>query len=69
MFSITCSFLLVVLLLINVGSIAYIVKNILNEVTQQDFVIVAKAKGLSERKIFYGHIFKTASPAILTQLI
>jgi|BEDMetMinimDraft_2_1075160.scaffolds.fasta_scaffold00809_5 peptide/nickel transport system permease protein len=60
---------LVVLLLINVGSIAYIVKNILNEVTQQDFVIVAKAKGLSERKIFYGHIFKTASPAILTQLI
>ena len=33
---------------------------------QEDFVTTARAKGVPERKVIYGHVLRAASPPIVT---
>jgi peptide/nickel transport system permease protein len=55
--------------IVNVGGFAYIVRSLALATTKEDFVLTAKARGLPERKIVYGHVLKTASPSIVTQVM
>jgi len=54
--------------IVNVGGFAYIIRSLVISTTKEDFVVTAKARGLSDSRILYRHILKTASPAISTQV-
>lgn len=54
---------------VSFGAWTYITRNIVVGTLQEDFVMAARAKGLPERKILYGHVLRTASPPIVTMSI
>lgn len=59
---------LITLVLIGFGSWAYLVRNFLVGVLQEDFVLAKRALGISEKKILYRHALKNAAPPIVTVL-
>lgn len=54
---------------VSFGGWAYATRNIVVGTLQQDFVMVARAKGLPERKVIYGHVLRAASPPMVTMSI
>jgi peptide/nickel transport system permease protein len=59
---------LITIVLIGFGSWAYLVRNFVIGVLQEDFVIAKRAVGISEKKILYRHVLKNAAPPIVTVL-
>jgi len=60
----------VVTIVINLfGGWAWQTRNIMIGTMQEDFIMVARAKGVPERKIIYGHALKAAAPPIITMVI
>ena len=59
---------LVTLVLIGFGSWAYLVRNFLIGILQEDFIMAKRAAGIPERKIIYTHALKNAAPPIVTVL-
>lgn len=59
---------LITLVLIGFGSWAYLVRNFIVGIMQEDFVIAKRAAGISEKKIIYTHALKNAAPPIVTVL-
>ncbi|HSD04832.1 MAG TPA: ABC transporter permease [Nitrosopumilaceae archaeon] len=59
---------LVTIVLIGFGSWAYLVRNFLIGVLQEDFIMAKKAIGIPEKKILYRHALKNAAPPIVTVL-
>jgi len=59
---------LVTLVLIGFGSWAYLVRNFLIGILQEDFIMAKRAAGIPERKIIYAHALKNAAPPIVTIL-
>ena len=59
---------LVTLVLIGFGSWAYLVRNFLIGILQEDFIMAKRAAGIPERKIIYTHALKNAAPPIVTIL-
>ncbi|MCE5202084.1 MAG: ABC transporter permease [Synergistaceae bacterium] len=57
------------LTLIGFGGWALYVRNLMVRVLGEDFVLMARARGLSERQVVYGHAFRTILPPILTILL
>lgn len=54
------------LVLLGVWGTAYLVRNIVLGTLQEDFIMTARARGIPERKILFGHTLRTAMPAIVT---
>jgi peptide/nickel transport system permease protein len=46
--------------------VAYITRNIVLGTLQEDFIMAARARGIPELKVLYGHTMRTAMPAIIT---
>jgi len=59
---------LITLVLIGFGSWAYLVRNFIVGIMQEDFVTAKRAAGISEKKIIYTHALKNAAPPIITVL-
>ncbi len=59
---------LITLVLIGFGSWAYLVRNFLVGVLQEDFITAKKTIGIDEKKILYRHALKNAAPPIVTVL-
>ena len=59
---------LITLVLIGFGSWAYLVRNFLVGILQEDFIIAKKTIGVGEKKILYSHALKNAAPPIVTVL-
>ncbi len=59
---------LLTLVLIGFGSWAYLVRNFLVGVLQEDFIMAKRAIGIDEKKILYRHALKNAAPPIVTVL-
>ena len=59
---------LITIVLIGFGSWAYIVRNFMVGIMQEDFVMAKKAIGIRRRKIVYSHALKNAAPPIITIL-
>ncbi len=57
------------IVLIAIGPTAYVVRNMVLNVMQEDFVQVARAKGLPEKYVLYKHILRAASPPIVTSIL
>ena len=60
---------IITLVLVSVGSWMYVVRTMVMNVAQEDFVTVARAKGLPEGRVMRDHILRVAAPPILTGLI
>ena len=59
---------LITLVLIGFGSWAYLVRNFLVGVLQEDFIMAKKTAGIDKKKILYRHALKNAAPPIITVL-
>jgi len=57
---------LLTIVTVSFGAWAYIIRNVVISVMTEDFVYVARAKGLPERTVLYKHVLRSASPPIVT---
>jgi len=48
---------------------AYVTRNLVVSTLQEDFIMSARARGLSERRILFGHTLRAAAPPIVTMSI
>lgn len=60
---------LLTLVLLGVWGTAYLVRNIVLSNLQEDYVMAARARGIPERKVLFGHTLRTSMPAIMTMAI
>jgi peptide/nickel transport system permease protein len=60
---------IITMVLISAGSWIYVIRTMVMNTAQEDFVNLARAKGLPERKVMWSHILRVAAPPILTGLI
>jgi len=60
---------LITVVFVSFGAWTYITRNIVVGTLQEDFVMAARAKGMPERKVIYGHVLRSASPPIVTMSI
>jgi peptide/nickel transport system permease protein len=59
---------LITIVLIGFGSWAYLVRNFMVGIMQEDFIIAKKTMGISQKRIIYTHALKNAAPPIITIL-
>ncbi len=59
---------LITLVLIGFGAWAFLVRNFMIGIMQEDFITAKKTMGISQKKIIYSHALKNAAPPILTIL-
>ncbi|MGV8075503.1 MAG: ABC transporter permease [Syntrophobacteraceae bacterium] len=57
---------LLTLLLVSFWSFAYIVRNIVVSTLQEDFIMSARARGIPEKRVLYGHAMRSAAPPLMT---
>ncbi len=59
---------LITIVMIGFGSWAYLVRNFIVGIMQEDFITAKKTIGVSKKKIIYSHALKNAAPPIVTIL-
>jgi peptide/nickel transport system permease protein len=57
---------IITLVLVGFGAWALYIRNMLIDALTQDYVVTARAKGLSERTVLYKHAFKSILPPVAT---
>jgi peptide/nickel transport system permease protein len=57
---------LLTLLLIQFWGVALLSRNIVLGILQDDYIMAARARGLPERRVLFGHTLRTAAPPIVT---
>ncbi len=60
---------LIVIVFVFFGARAWTTRNIVTGILQDDYIMAARAKGVPERKVIYGHTLKTAAPPIITSAV
>ncbi|HIE22844.1 MAG TPA: ABC transporter permease [Candidatus Korarchaeota archaeon] len=51
------------------GGWSYTTRNVVLNQLQEDFVMAARAKGIPERKVLYGHVLRASAPPIVTMIV
>jgi len=59
---------IIVLTLISFGGYQLILRNTMNDVLTEDYIMMARAKGLSERAVLYKHAFRNALLPLITTI-
>ena len=59
---------LITIVIIGFGSWAYLVRNFMIGIMQEDFITAKKTMGINRKKIVYSHALKNAAPPIITIL-
>jgi len=59
----------ITLVIVAFGGWSWIIRNIMIGTMQEDFIMVARAKGVPERKVIYGHALRASAPPIVTMII
>jgi peptide/nickel transport system permease protein len=54
---------------VNVGGFAYVIRSLVVTTMGEDFVLTAKARGISDGRVLFSHVLRTVSPSIATQSI
>ncbi len=57
---------LITLVVIGFWGMALLTRNIVLGVLQDDYIMAARARGLPERRVLFGHTLRTAAPPIIT---
>ncbi|ACL70057.1 ABC transporter permease [Halothermothrix orenii] len=60
---------LLTLVLIRVWGGTYLTRNIVLGTLQQDYIMSARARGISEKRVLYGHALRSAAPPIATMSV
>jgi len=60
---------LLTVVLVLFGGRAWVTRNLVTGILQDDYIMAARAKGVPERKVIYGHTLKTAAPPVITSAI
>lgn len=60
---------LATIVLVLFGGRAWVTRNLVTGILQDDYIMAARAKGVPERKVIYGHTLKTAAPPVVTSAI
>jgi peptide/nickel transport system permease protein len=55
--------------IVNVGGFAYVIRSLVVSTMGEDFVTTARARGMTETRVLFKHVLRTASPSIATQSI
>jgi len=58
----------ITIVMIGFGAWAYLVRNFMIGIMQEDFITAKKTMGIDQKKIVYGHAIKNAAPPIITIL-
>ena len=56
----------ITLVLVNFWGVALLARNIMLGILQEDYISAARARGLAERSVLYGHALRTAAPPLTT---
>jgi peptide/nickel transport system permease protein len=56
----------ITLVLVGFWGAALLARNIVLSILQEDYISAARARGLAERAVLYGHAMRTAAPALTT---
>jgi len=54
---------------VNVGGFAYVIRSLVVSTMSEDFVLTARARGITENRILFSHVLRTVSPSIATQAV
>jgi peptide/nickel transport system permease protein len=57
------------LVLLGFWSLAFVVRNIVLGILQEDYIMSARARGVPERKVLFGHTLRTAAPPLVTMAL
>ncbi len=60
---------LITIIFVLFGGRAWVTRNLVTGILQDDYIMAARAKGIPERKVIYGHTLKTAAPPVITSAI
>jgi peptide/nickel transport system permease protein len=60
---------LITLVVIGFWGLAFLTRNIVLSILQEDYIMAARARGLTERSIIYGHTLRTAAPPVATMAL
>lgn len=60
---------LLTLLVIGFWGVSYIVRNIVLSILQEDYIMAARARGIPENKVLFGHTLRTAAPPLITMSV
>jgi len=60
---------LLTLVFLNIWGTGYLIRNIVLSNLQEDYVMAARARGVGERRVLFGHTLRTSLPAIMTLAI
>jgi peptide/nickel transport system permease protein len=52
---------------VNVGGFGYVIRSLVVSTMGEDFVLTAKARGISNNGVLFKHVLRTVSPSIATQ--
>ncbi len=55
--------------IVNFGGFAYVTRSLAVSTMGEDFVTTARARGMTEGRVLFKHVLRTASPSIVTQSI
>jgi peptide/nickel transport system permease protein len=56
----------ITLVLVNFWGVALLARNIVLSILQEDYISAARARGLTERTVLFGHAMRTAAPPLTT---
>jgi len=54
---------------VNVGGFPYVIRSLVVSTMSEDFVLTARARGITENRILFSHVLRTVSPSIATQAV
>ncbi|MFZ4618393.1 MAG: ABC transporter permease [Rectinemataceae bacterium] len=57
------------LLVLGFWGTAFVTRNIVLGILQEDYIMAARARGIPERKVLFGHTLRTAAPPLMTMAI
>ncbi|WP_295160775.1 ABC transporter permease [uncultured Brachyspira sp.] len=57
---------LITLTLIGFWGLSFVVRNIVLSSLQEDYIMAARARGISERNVLFGHTLRSSAPPIIT---
>ena len=60
---------LLTLLIIGFWGVAFVVRNIVLNILQEDYIMAARASGIPENKVLFGHTLRTAAPPLITMSV
>jgi peptide/nickel transport system permease protein len=57
------------LLVLGFWGTAFVTRNIVLGILQEDYIMAARARGIPERRVLFGHTLRTAAPPLMTMAI